>query len=42
MLPEIVRRAMRETVTDIGQLSADDLKILNIYVQKGVLAKGRG
>lgn len=42
MLPEIVKRAMRETVTDIGQLSKDDIKTLNEYVKKGYLSKGRG
>lgn len=41
-IPEIVKRAMTETVTDIGQLSAQDIKDLNKYVKKGVLVKGKG
>ena len=42
MLPKIVMQAMRYTVTDIGQLSKDDLKTLNKYVKMGFLAKGKG
>ena len=40
-LPEIVRRAMIETVTDIGQLTRSDLYMLNKYVKKGWLSKGK-
>lgn len=41
-LPEIVRRAMVETVTDIGQLSKSELYQLNKYVKRGWLSKGKG
>jgi hypothetical protein len=41
-LPEIVRRALVETVTDIGQLSKSDLYQLNKYVRRGWLSRGRG
>jgi hypothetical protein len=41
-LPEIVKRAMVHTITDIGQLSKDDLHTLNAYVKKGWLSKGKG
>lgn len=40
-LPEIVRRAMAETVTDIGQLSKAEIYQLNKYVKKGWLSKGK-
>lgn len=40
-LPEIVRRAMVETVTDIGQLSKAEIYQLNKYVKKGWLSKGK-
>lgn len=42
MLPEIVKRALLHTVTDIGQLSKSDIQTLNRYVKKGWLSKGRG
>jgi len=41
-LPEIVKRALIETVTDIGQLSKSDLYQLNKYVRKGWLSRGKG
>lgn len=41
-LPEIVRRAMVETVTDIGQLSKAEIYQLNKYVKKGWLSRGKG
>jgi hypothetical protein len=41
MIPEIVKRAMTRTVTDIGQLSAGDIRTLNDYVKKGYLSKGK-
>jgi hypothetical protein len=42
MLPDIVKRALVETVVDIGQLSRSDLYQLNKYVKRGWLSKGRG
>ncbi len=41
-LPRIVGWALVHTVVDLGQLSKLDKKILNRYVKKGWLAKGRG
>lgn len=41
-LPEIVRRAMVETVTDIGQLSKTEIYQLNKYVKRGWLSRGKG
>lgn len=41
-LPEIVRRALVETVCDIGQLSKSEIYQLNKYVRKGWLSRGRG
>jgi len=41
-LPEIVKRALVETVTDIGQLSKSDLYQLNKYVKRGWLSRGKG
>lgn len=40
-LPEIVRRAMAETVCDVGQLSKSESYQLNKYVRKGWLSKGK-
>lgn len=42
MIPEIVRRAMVHTVTDIGQLSKAEIYQLNKYVKKGWLSRGKG
>lgn len=42
MLPEIVKRAMVETVVSIGQLSKADKYQLDKYVKKGWLSKGKG
>jgi hypothetical protein len=42
MIPEIVKRAMTQNVTDIGQLSAEEVRTLNQYVKKGYLSKGKG
>lgn len=41
-LPEIVRRALVETVCDIGQLSRSEIYQLNKYVRKGWLSRGKG
>jgi len=41
-LPAIVKRALVETVTDIGQLSRSDLYQLNKYVKRGWLSRGKG
>jgi len=41
-IPEIVQRAMVGSVTDIGQLTTEDIKILNKYVKLGYLSKGKG
>lgn len=41
-LPKIVKRALVETVTDIGQLSKSDLYQLNKYVKRGWLSRGKG
>ena len=42
MLPDIIIRALRHTVTDIGQLTADEKKALNKYTKLGILDKGKG
>ena len=42
MLTEIVKRAPRETICDIGQLSKDELRQLNAAVKRGWLSKGKG
>ena len=42
MIPDIVKRAMTQTITDIGQLSKADIKTLNEFVEKGYLSKGKG
>ena len=42
MLPDIVIRALRYTVTDIGQLTHEEKKALNKAVKQGYLDKGRG
>jgi len=42
MIPEIVKRAMTQTVTDIGQLTAEEVRTLNRHVKKGYLSKGKG
>ncbi len=39
---EIVKRAMVETITNIGQLSADEKRELERAVRKGWLSKGKG
>lgn len=41
-IPEIVRCAMVETVTDIGQVSEQEKRTLNAYVKRGWLSKGKG
>ena len=41
-LPPIVKRALVETVTDIGQLSKSDLYQLNKYVKCGWLSRRKG
>jgi hypothetical protein len=41
-IPAIVRRAITETVCDIGQLTHSDKRVLNAYVKRGYLGKGKG
>lgn len=41
-LPEIVKRALVETVTNVGQLSPQEQRALNAYVKRGWLSKGQG
>jgi hypothetical protein len=41
-IPEIVKRAMTESVTDIGQLTTRDKYQLNKFVKRGALVKGLG
>jgi hypothetical protein len=41
-LPEVVKRAMVETVTDTGQLSKAEVYQLNKYVKRGWLSRGKG
>lgn len=41
-VPAIVKRAMLSPITNIGQLSKDDVRVLNLYVKRGVLCKGMG
>src|SRR5690349_6101048 len=41
-LPAIVKRALVETVTDIGQLTAAEKYQLNKYVKRGWLSRGKG
>lgn len=41
-LPEIIKRALTETVVNIGQLSKSELNQLNKYVKRGWLSKGQG
>ena len=42
MIPEIVKRALVETVCDIEQLSKSELYQLNKAVKRGWLSKGKG
>lgn len=39
---KIIKRAMLHTVTDIGQLTAEETRELNKAVKKGWLSKGKG
>lgn len=41
-MPKIVKHALLETVVSIGQLSMQDKRILDKYVRKGQLSKGKG
>lgn len=41
-MPEIVKRTLVETVTDIGQLSPSGRYQLNKYVKRGWLSRGKG
>lgn len=41
-LPEIVKRALTQTVTDIGQLTDTEKRALNSYTKRGYLSKGKG
>jgi len=41
-IPAIVTRAMVNTITDIGQLTSEDVKTLDKYVKLGYLSKGKG
>lgn len=42
MITEIVKRAMFQTVTNIGQLSDKEVRELNRAVKAGLLQKGKG
>lgn len=42
ILTPIVKRALRETVCNIGQLSHEEKLQLEYAVRKGVLSKGKG
>lgn len=42
MFPEIIQQVMCCPITNIGQLSTENVKILNLYVKKGILSKGKG
>jgi hypothetical protein len=42
MIPTIVKRDMLEPITDIGQLSREDIALLDLYVKRGWLSKGKG
>lgn len=42
MIPDIVKRAMVETVVDIGQLSNSEKYQLNQAVRRGWLSRGKG
>jgi hypothetical protein len=39
---DVVKRALVSTVTDIGQLTADERRALSTAVARGWIAKGRG
>ena len=41
-IPEIVQNAMNDPITDIGQLTEQQLRDLNKFVKTGVLIKGKG
>jgi hypothetical protein len=41
-IPEIVRCALVETVTNIGQLTPLEQRTLDAYVKRGWLSKGKG
>lgn len=41
-IPAIVARAMVNTITNVGQLAGEDVKILDKYVKLGYLSKGKG
>ena len=41
-IPEIIRRALVETVCDIGQITTQEKRILNKYIKRGWLSKGKG
>lgn len=42
MLTEIVKRALVETIVDIGQLTKTEKRELNAAVKRGYLSKGKG
>lgn len=42
MIEPIVRRALVDTITDIGQLTPKEKRTLNRAVKRGTLAKGKG
>lgn len=42
VLPKIITRALTQTVTDIGQLTKEEIHDLETYVRKGILEKGKG
>jgi len=41
-IPEIVKRAMLNPITDIGQLNKEEKRPLEKFVKMGVLIKGKG
>lgn len=41
-LPEIIKRALTQTVTNIGQLSQQERRTLATFVKRGHLSKGKG
>lgn len=42
MLTEIVKRALVETIVNIGQLTPQEQRELNAAVKRGYLSKGKG
>jgi hypothetical protein len=42
MSPKLIQRAIAKSITDIGQLSKEEKRLLNKYVRNGTLVKGKG